>query len=139
MNILQTLWAEHQDLMVRNAELTAKLRELANAGDYIGVLAAEQENNDVLDKLHCDIACQIADTIPQTLEECLIHARLLAEVYCTEGGSWSRDQDVRLAKSLLAGLERLSTEGQKKSPRRNRGSRKQRMSFNFSPAPSGPG
>ena len=69
----------------------------------------EKELRAVSDKLHDEIHCAIADTIPQTLEECLIHARLLASVYCEPYDSmWSEKQDSRLAKSLLTGLERLS-------------------------------
>ena len=47
-----------------------------------------------------------ADTVPQTLEECLIHARLLADLYChPDFSNWAGEQDTRMARSLLAGLE----------------------------------
>ena len=55
---------------------------------------------------------EIADIVPQTLDECRLHAWLLVHEWCSEATGCSRDAiDTRLAKSLLAALERLAREG----------------------------
>ena len=107
--MLQDLWKEREELTTRYTQLGAIITEHYDAGDKAAVLAAEEEFNDALGKAYGDTDCAIADIVPQTLEECLIHARLLATAYCTEEESnWSDKQDALLAKSLLAGLERLA-------------------------------
>ena len=107
--MLQDLWNERQALTARYTELGAIITERYDAGDNDAVVAAEAEFNDALGKAYGDTDCAIADIVPQTLEECLIHVRLLAVAYCTEEDSnWANRQDIRLVKSLLTGLERLA-------------------------------
>ena len=95
--MLQDLWNQRQRLMAALAELDVD---------------DDDQPATLLSKVHCGTDCAIADIVPQTLEECLIHARLLANVYCDPHDSrWGEKQDTRLAKSLLSGLERLARKG----------------------------
>ena len=103
--MLQDLWHEHQHLMVTRDSLE-KRAEACEDPNYEPV---EKELRAVSDKLHDETDCAIADTMPETIEECLIHARLLAGMYCLpDNSNWTGKQDARLAKSLLTGLERLA-------------------------------
>ena len=95
---LAALWNERQELMAAIAE--------------------HDDNDDPSDTGLDDLVVRLYDgperaisrTVPETLDECLILARLLSTKYCSEdwGSNWGGDQDVHLAKSLLVGLERLA-------------------------------
>ena len=95
--MLQDLWSEREQIMAAVAGLD---------------IEDDDGHSALMHKVYSGTDVAIADTIPQTLEECLIHARLLATIYCEPCDSmWAEKQDARLAKSLLAALERLSREG----------------------------
>ena len=98
--MLQNLWNERQGLMAEIAEL-----EATNGRDDSG-----DEMNEIVGRLYNGPERAISQTVPQTLDECLILARLLSTKYCSDdyGSVWGGDQDVHLAKSLLTGLERLA-------------------------------
>jgi hypothetical protein len=99
--MLHELWKERQGLMAEIAEHEARHDPDDISGDKM---------NDLVGRLCDGPERAISRTIPKTLDECLILARLLSTKYCSDefGSSWAGDQDIRLAKSLLTGLERLA-------------------------------
>ena len=100
LEMLQELWKERQGLMAEIAEL-----EATDGRDDSG-----DEMNELVGRLYNGPEHAISRTVPQTLDECLILARLLSTKYCSEefGSVWGGDQDIHLAKNLLDGLERLA-------------------------------
>ena len=98
--MLQDLWKERQGFMAAIAELEASDDSIDN----------DDKMNDLVRRLYDGPERTISQTVPGNLGECLILARLLSTKYCSEdwGSKWGGDQDVHLAKSLLAGLERLA-------------------------------
>jgi hypothetical protein len=97
--MLQNLWNERQELMAAIDELEARDDRCDISGD---------EMDDLVCRLYDGPERAISRTVPQSLDECLILARLLATKYCGDfdNSNWKSAQDVRLAKSLLTGLER---------------------------------
>jgi hypothetical protein len=96
--MLQNLWNERQELMTAIAEYDDN-DDPSDTG-----------LNDLVIRLYDGPERAISQTVPETLDECLILARLLSTKYCSNDFSsmWGGDQDVHLAKSLLVGLERLA-------------------------------
>ncbi len=99
--MLQDLWNEREELMAEIAAHEAR----HDPGDISG-----DKMNDLVGRLYDGPERAISRTVPQTLDECLILARLLATKYCGEfdNSLWKDAQDMHLAKSLLTGLERLA-------------------------------
>jgi len=106
--MVQALWQEREQLAATKEALWDQFWAYDKAGDTDGCLTIQEEQDDFGAQIY-DLDGEIADIVPQSLNECLIHARLLATEWSSDATTGSRDAiDTRLAKSLLAGLESLA-------------------------------
>ncbi len=95
--MLQDLWSDRERLAAEKAQVDIE----------------DDDGHSDFGRLLYALDGEIADIVPQTLDECRLHAWLLVHEWCSEATGCSRDAiDTRLAKSLLAALERLAGRAQ---------------------------
>ena len=103
------LWREYQRIRAVGRAIIKRANDAHEAGDLDECSRLEDEGDEIEVELIHGVERQISHTQARTIKGAVIQARLMVD-YVGPVGVMVDDQDVHLARNLLAGLEQLAGE-----------------------------